>query len=48
MFSTFHPITEHMTGEGNLFPKIMRTIKKAGVFAIVKIPLNLFKYFQWF
>ena len=48
MSFTFHPITVHMTGEGNLFPKIMKTIKKAGVFAIIKIPLNFFKYFQCF
>ena len=48
MFFTFHPITEDMTSQGNLFPKIMKTIKKARVFAIIKIPLNFFKYFQCF
>ena len=48
MLSTCYPITENMTTEGNLFPKIMKTIKKPGVFAIIKIPLNFFKYFQCF
>ena len=38
MSFTFHPITKDMTSQGNLFPKIMKTIKKAGVFAIIKIP----------
>ena len=46
MLSTFYPITEDMTSQGNLFPKIMKTIKKAGIFTIIKIPLNFFKYFQ--
>ena len=48
MFFTFHPITEDITSQGNLFPKIMKIIIKAGVFAIIKIPLNFFKYFQGF
>ena len=48
MLSTCHFITKNMACKGNLFPKIMKTVKKPGVFAIIKIPLNFFKYFQSF
>ena len=48
MLSTCYFITKNMASKGNLFPKIVKTVKKSGIFAIIKIPLNFFKYFQSF